>query len=257
MNRLISWSHPLWLLVALVPACGGDGNGTDVSTSDLVATCKNVCNKEKSCLGAEASVLDCNQMCSPDNLQKNTSSTSKTTCDYAKLESKFDACLNVDCKDLESCVEDASSVCQETAASGTGGASSTGDDAGVSGEGTSPSGSGGAKTSSSGSGGAKTSSSGSDDAGISPSGAGGAGGGALPSGSSGAGTTSADCDVCDHANACCKALIGVVGTGDTSSCDTFSKSQCESTPEVARTEFVQVCSQTLAGGAAAGIAACK
>jgi len=228
MNRLITWSRPLWLLIAFVPACGGgDGSdGTGVSMSDLVSTCKQTCSKEKDCLGAEASALDCDQMCSPSNLQSNMKSESNETCDYGKLRSKLEACLNAACKDLESCLDDASSVCKETSSAGTGGAPNGG---GV------EAASGGAGASSSASGGATT----------------------TPSSGSGSTTATDDCSVCERANACCQALLGSAGSDAATACSSFSKTQCESASDTERSEFIQACSQTLQGGASAGIAACK
>src|SRR5262252_7386614 len=112
MNRFASWSRPLWLLVALVPACGGDDGASGVSQSEIVSTCKQTCEKEKECFGAEASFLDCDKMCSPDNLQKKMGTSSNEKCDWGQLRSKMEGCLSVECKDLESCMEEASSVCK-------------------------------------------------------------------------------------------------------------------------------------------------
>lgn len=227
MNRLITWSRPLWLLVALVPACGGGGDdGTSVSMSDLVSTCKQTCSKEKDCLGAEANALDCDQMCSPSNLQSNMKSESSETCDYGKLRSKLEACLNAECKDLESCLDDASNVCKATASSGAGGAPNAADV---------PAGSAGAGTPSSGSGGAT------DE----------------PASGTDGTTSNDDCSVCERANACCQALLGAAGGDDANACSAFSKTQCESASDAARSQFIQLCTQTLQGGAATGTAACK
>ncbi|HVW24058.1 MAG TPA: hypothetical protein VHC69_01740 [Polyangiaceae bacterium] len=226
MNRLITWSRPLWLLVALVPACGGGDDGTSVSMSDLVSTCKQTCSKEKGCLGAEANALDCDQMCSPSNLQSNMKSESKETCDYDKLRSKLEACLNVECKDLEACLDDASDVCKDTTSSGAGGAANTGNGSAAS---------GGAGTTSSGSGAAT------DE----------------PASGTGSTASNDDCSVCERANACCQALLGSAGGDEANACSAFSKTQCESASDAARSQFIQVCTQTLQGGAATGTAACK
>jgi hypothetical protein len=261
MNRLISWSRPLMLLVALVPACGGD-DGTGSSMSELVSTCKQTCNKEKSCLGAEASAFDCDQMCSPSNIQKNSKSDSNQTCDYGKVRSKLEACLSVDCKALESCIEDATSSCDKTSSSP---ATSDGANTGDAPSGKPPSGSGsdvGQPPSNGGSGsdvGPASSDSGSgSDVGQPPSNGGsGSDVGQPPSSGSGDGTASDDCSVCEHANACCVALLGLASGADSTTCDAFSKAECEKTPAAERSQFIQICSQTLEGGAAAGIAACK
>lgn len=261
MNRLISWSCPLMLLVALVPACGGD-DGTGTSMSELVSTCKQTCNKEKGCLGAEASALDCDQMCSQSNIQKNTKSDSTQACDYGKVRSKLEACLSVECKDLDSCLEDATSSCDnKTSTPSTSDGTSTGD--APSGKPSSGSGSNvGQPSSGSGTGsdvGQPPSDTGSgSDVGQPSSGSGSGSDVGTPSSGSGDGTASTDCGVCEHAQACCVALLGLgSGGGDSSSCDAFSKAQCESTPAAEQSQFIDICSQTLQGGAAAGIAACK
>lgn len=273
MNRLISWSCPLALLVALVPACGGD-DGTGTSMSELVSTCKQTCNKEKGCLGAEASALDCDQMCSQSNIQKNTKGDSNQTCDYGKVRSKLEACLSVECKDLDSCLEDATSSCDDkTSSPSTGDGASTGDapsgkpsSGSGSNVGQPPSGSGtgsdvGQPPSDTGSGsdvGQPSSGSGSgSDVGTPSSGSGSGSDVGQPSSGSSDGTASTDCSVCEHANACCVALLGLASGTDSSSCDAFSKAQCEKTPAAEQSQFIDICSQTLQGGAAAGIAACK
>ena len=242
MNSLISWSRPLWLLVAFVPACGGgDGSGTGgagVSTSELVATCKKTCSKEKECLGAQGNVLNCDSICSPDNIHKGMSSDAQETCDYPKMRDKLESCLKVECKDLEACMDEASSICSDKPKAGgdqtgAGGAPSTsgGDTMGAGGRipWTGPASTGGTPSTS----GGDTTSKG------------------------GAAAGSDDCSVCERANACCKALLGQFGGGDASSCDSFSKAQCESTPAAGRSQFIQICTQTLQGGASANVAACQ
>jgi hypothetical protein len=225
--------------------------------SELASTCNQTCSKEKDCLGAEASALDCNQMCSPSNIQQKTKSDSNQTCDVGKLRSKMENCLSVECKDLDSCLEDATSVCKSTSSTGSGGAANGDGVPAGSGGFAVPSGTGSKTTPSSGAGGANgdAPSSGTGGAASAPSsGAGGAvdDGGVPPSTD-----PSADCGVCEHANACCLALLGLAGNADASTCDPFSKAQCESAPGSARTQFIQLCSQTLQGGASAGIDACK
>jgi hypothetical protein len=256
MNRLITWSTTLSLLVALVPACGGD-DGTGTSVSDLVSTCKQMCNKEKDCLGAEASVLDCDQMCSTSNIQKKTTGDSNETCDYGKLRSKMEACLSVECSNLQSCFEDATSTCGSKSSPATSTDTTTA---------TPSSGTGGTKvgvpTSGSGSGsdvGQPPSGSGSgSDVGQPPSGSASGSDVGQPSSGSNGTTSSTDCSVCERANACCQALLGLAGGGaDASSCDPFSKAQCEKMPAAEQSQFIDACSQTLQGGAAAGIDACK
>src|SRR5262245_30165653 len=73
MIRFVSWSHASLLLLALIPACGSDDSGGTASTQQLIATCRKTCSKEKECFGAEANFLDCDKMCSPDNIQKPSS----------------------------------------------------------------------------------------------------------------------------------------------------------------------------------------
>jgi hypothetical protein len=213
--------------------------------SELVSTCKQTCNKEKDCLGAEASSFDCDQMCSPSTIQQHTKSDSNTTCDLGKVRSKMQACLDVECKDLESCIEDATSTCDDKSSSDSSGGTSTGDvPVGK------PASGGGSDV------GQPPSNTGGSDVGQPPSDTGGNDVG-QPTSGSGDGTGSADCGVCEHANACCVALLGLASGTDSSSCDAFSKAQCEKTPAAEQSQFIQICSQTLEGGAAAGIAACK
>jgi hypothetical protein len=269
MNRLITWSTTLSLLVALVPACGGD-DGTGTSVSDLVSTCKQMCNKEKDCLGAEASVLDCDQMCSTSNIQKKTTSDSNETCDYGKLRSKMEACLSVECSALQSCFEDATSACGSKSSPATSTDTTTGTPSSSTGStkvGVPTSGSGSASDvgqppSGSGSGsdvGQPPSGSGSgSDVGQPSSGSGSGSDVGQPSSGSNGTTSSTDCSVCERANACCQALLGLAGGGaDASSCDPFSKAQCEKMPAAEQSQFIDACSQTLQDGAAAGIDACK
>ncbi len=208
MNRLISWSTPFWLFVALVPACGGDdGNGgSGVSSAQLVSTCKKTCEKEKGCLGAEANVLDCNQVCSPDKIPQNGTSNSKATCDYAEVKSKLEACLDAKCEDLESCMDDATRSCRD-ASSGDNGSSGVGTGG--------KSGGVGVPTGSAGDGSQGTGGSDGDDSGS---------GGAVGIPSSGSGEGSSDCSVCAQAAACCKALIGLSGDQQSATCDAFSQS---------------------------------
>ena len=248
MNRFVSWSHASLLLLALVPACGGDDNGGSGSTAQLIATCEKVCNKEKECLGKEASFLDCNQMCSPDKLQKPPTSTgSKVTCDYAKVSSKFQACLSVECSKLNSCMTEASSACD-----GGGGSDST----------TTPSSGHPGVTPSPGDTTSPDDSTPPDDV-TSPGDSTPPSDSKLPSGSTppgttppGSGSSAGDCSVCAHANGCCLALLDLVGD-DPSSCDTVSQESCEAIPAAQQATYVEFCTQTLQGGAAAGVAECK
>jgi len=173
-------------------------------------------------------------VCSPDNLQKSSSSGSKVSCDYAKLRSKLDDCLSVECKDLDTCMAQASSICEQPTTSGNKPGQTTPPGGTSSGGTTPPDGAGGS-----------SSTPGDDPAS--------GGGPSVPPG--GSGTSSGDCGVCAHANGCCQALLGAAG-GDQSSCDAVSEAQCKATPAAQQSTFVQLCSQTLQGGAAAGVAAC-
>jgi hypothetical protein len=218
VNRLVSFSQASLLLLALLPGCGSDSSGGTPSTSDLVATCKKVCNKEVSCIGDSgpaAGFLNCDDICTPDNFKPGTSK-SGGTCDYAKVKSKLDSCANVSCDKLEACQEEADAICSPSdGTSGSGGASNPG----AGGSSTHPF---GGSTTTTGSGG------------------------------SGTGTGTADCSACDKAAACCKALAAAAGQADTSSCDAFSKATCESQPQLA-----QACASVVQSGAASGVAGCK
>jgi hypothetical protein len=255
MNRFASWSYASLLVLALVPACGGDDNGGTGSTAQLIATCNKVCNKEKQCLGKEASFLDCNQMCSPDKLEKPPTSTgSKVTCDYAKLRSKFEGCLSVECSELDSCMAEASSACE-----GGGGSESTPDAKPSSGQtggpGTAPS--PGDAPSPDDTTPPDDTTSPEDTTPPTPPGSSTPPGGSKPPGSSKPpGGGSGDCSVCAHANSCCLALLDLVGE-DPSSCDGVSRDECEALPAEQQATFVDFCTQTLQGGAAAGVAECK
>src|SRR5260221_6764707 len=126
MNRLMTWSHTSWLLLALLPACGSDGGaGATPSTSELVATCTKACNKQKDCLGEQGSLLRCDEICSPKQFQKPSGSTT-VTCDYEKLRSKLEQCSSVECSALPACQEEASKLWTAPTPTGAGGSPSTG-----------------------------------------------------------------------------------------------------------------------------------
>lgn len=151
MNKLVLWSLASSVLLASVSACGSDssssGSGAP-STSELVAACKESCNKEVSCLpDAGKAFIHCDTLCVPSNYQGAAGAgggqSSSASCDYAKVKAKLDECANVDCSKLQTCQQELAAICKPTS-SGAGGSSSG---AGGGGNGTGATlGSGGAAT---------------------------------------------------------------------------------------------------------------
>ena len=142
MIKLTTWFPGSLVLLSLAAGCGSDsgsnsGSNGQPSTADVVSSCNTTCNKEKSCNPSLASFIDCSKICDPSTFTGGTGtggSTSTTvTCDYGALKAALDHCATVDCSELTSCEEQATSLCKSTS-SGTGGTSGVG--AGGTGEGT-------------------------------------------------------------------------------------------------------------------------
>jgi len=124
MNRL--FRSQVWLLLALLPACGSDKNSGSgaPSTAELVASCNRTCDKMKACAGDAGSFINCDQICTDQNFTPRGAGgqSSAPACDYGKMKEKLDSCAQVACSELQACYAEAGRICADTG-SGTGGTS--------------------------------------------------------------------------------------------------------------------------------------
>ena len=126
MNQLFK-SQAYWLLLAFLPACGGDsnsGNGSGApTTAELVASCNRTCSKMKACAGDSGfgSFINCDQICTEQNLMPRGTAgqSSAPPCDYAKVKAKLDSCEQVACSELQACQAEAAGICRRCSASWT------------------------------------------------------------------------------------------------------------------------------------------